>query len=111
MACGPIPASLAVMPLAKSRAENGANTLANSLTRVTGTVLGIFFSAAVNSTLVEGVTTGAGGIPKFGGVVSATWGVPPMLLPEPSSGAFSVLSDGTSRLPALSAARARNSYL
>ena len=108
IAIGPIPPSLWPIPVAKARPVKGVSTWANSLAPVSATAAGTLASEAVNSALVEGTTVGAGGWPKLGAVVSGTLGTPPRLTFEPSSTALTP-GLGTSRLPATSVAKARNS--
>ena len=55
IACGPMPASLCVMPPANSAPTKGARTLENSLGRSSGGALGTSAWAAVNSALVDGL--------------------------------------------------------
>src|SRR5690606_25829897 len=71
---------------------------------------GTFASAARNSALLEGSGEGAGGWPKLGGVVPGTPGNEPRLTDVPSVTALTP-GLGASRLPAMSVASARNSYV
>ena len=108
MAIGPMPASLVSMPVAKDCAMNGRSTLSNSLGSVLGAALGMPACAAMNMALVDGMSTGAGAMPKFGGVVLPTLGSAPRFTLLPSDCAFTP-GVGSSRLPAMSVASARNS--
>ncbi len=108
IAIGPISVVLRVMPVAKARATKGLRTESNSLGALSGAAAGTSASACVNSALVEGSGVGAGGCPKLGAVVSGTVGTPPRLTLDPSEIALTP-GLGTSRLPAMSVASARNS--
>ncbi len=80
-----MPASLCVMPPAKSLADEGRQDAGERAGRAAATALGTSCWAAVNSALVDGVATGAGAWPKFAAVV-VTVGVVPSLTVEPSLG-------------------------
>ena len=77
IAIGPMMPSLWAKPVANDWAWNGCKTVWNSDGSLDGGAAGTSCSACVNSGLVEGWTTGAGGMPKLGGVVLGTVGVAP----------------------------------
>src|SRR4051812_3756441 len=92
----------AVKPVAKASIENGATTLVNSESSVSGAVAGTPAWACTNNGLVAGPGAGAGaGWSTVVGAVDSS----PRLTAAPSSAAL-VPSGGFSRLPALSAANA-----